>query len=301
MVGNKNGETPQNKEAGKETTLKQKQWLELGFCLVVLVALLVLTRMLLPMIADYNNNLTESHVQSGYVAAMQALFLLLWLFAGFVLSVLLSRGVPVAPLMWIVNILHISYAYGESWHAVGDSLMFFSTQVNVLLMLLVPPLVGAAWWWAAGQLGHWQALSRMARKLQLAALWCSLMLMVVAANWFFWHWSPDFFSGNWPNPLIWVGLVPGVLLLLGSALANPWRAMAVFWAGLMLPLLVQVVIHGLYDGMLLGLLLLLPVTGQEFSGLWMALLILLAGLPLLAVAVNQAWLWWNDESLLELY
>ncbi len=300
------------KDTVEDNGLEKKQIIEkkargqgtgprLFFSFVILVALLILTRLLLPVIADFNNSLTETQIQSGYVAAMQGMFLLLWLFAGAVLAVLLSQGVPVAPLIWIVNSLHISYSYDGYWYAAGDSLMFFSNQLNVLLMLLVPPVIGVAWWWAARQLAYWKRLAGFARKLQPLFVWYFLMLVAVVANWFLWHWSPAFSSGNWPNPLPWVALVPGVLLLVSYALNNPWRATLVFWIGLMLPVVVQVISHGVYDGLLLGFVLLLPTVGHGFPALWAELFLLAATPLLLALIVNQAWLWWNDRPLLELY
>lgn len=273
----------------------------LFYTLMIFIAFLVILQLLLPQIAWFNARLGDDQVQAGYVAAMQGMVLLLWLIAGGMIAALLARGIVVAPLVWVVELVRIGIMSCEPWYSVGDTLMFVSPVLNFILMALVPPLVGVGWWWAAAQLARWQPLARLARLAQLPALWFSLAIVAAVANWFLWHWSPAFHAASWPSPLSWTVLVPGMLLLAVIGLTRPWHALALFWSGLVVPIAVFALIHGLYDGLLLGLMAMLPVASGSYLPLWLELYLLFALPFVLTVACNQLWLWRKGMPLLSVY
>lgn len=276
-------------------------WPRLFYSLIIFIALLVVVQLLLPRIDDLNARLGDEQVQAGYVAAMQGMILLLWLVAGAMIAVMLARGIVVAPLAWIVELCRIGITSTDPWYAVGDSLIFVSPQLNFALMALIPPLVGIAWWWAAGQLAWWPPLARFARIVQIPALWFSLVLVTAVANWFLFRWATDFRLAFWPSLLGWTVLIPGMILAVGHGLNRPWYSLALLWGGLLLPVAFLGLVLGLYDGLLLGLSVILPVASGSHLSLWLELTLLFALPLLLVVACNQLWLWRKGRPLMTVY
>lgn len=273
-------------------TNKIDSWVRFGFVLVVFWAILCFTDMLLTDIAAFNS-LLDGMVQKGYVTGLRGIMLFLVFAAAIIMTALLRRGLVIAPIIWIAQVIRICITVNFS---ILFNNLFLSPGLSIFLLMVVPVLLAVT---------LWKGLDLLDSSLEVGVtvipgLWLLLTALISTGSYFVWHWSGRFSVGLWPSGYGLIVLVIGLMLLIIGA-KRPGASFTLFFSGLMVPSLVYILIWGLYDGLALALISFLPFGQGSFVGVWLELMLLTALPLLLLIGANQFLAWRKGEELLRIY
>ena len=269
-------------------------WFRFGFAVVVFWAILGFIDILLSDIALFTARLDTVMVQSGYISSLRGLLLFVLVVAVLVMTALLRRGLLIAPLIWIVQILRVGFS-GE-WHDMVNHLPLGSSIWNLILLTVGPALIAMLLWRALELVDS----EISAGILVIPALWLLLTSLVAAGNLFAWYWSGELGVGSWPSGYGLIPILVGLVILGVGAHRRPLISLGLVFSGFLIPISITMAVWGWFDGLSLGLTLLLPFASGDFIGVWLELTLLVI-LPLLMVlCVNQLFAWRRGEQLLDL-
>ena len=266
----------------------------MGFALIVFWAVLCATELFFVCLAGFNTVLTARVAQIGYITALRGVCLLLALAAVLSMTALLRRGLIIAPLIWVAHILR--FAMAGPWTNMMKNLFFVSELYNFLLVILSPPLLALLLWRSIEGLDPKLDTGR----LILPGLWTILVLAVSAGNLFVFYWSPSFGLELWPAGFTKILLLVGLVMTAFGGREHPWKSLALYFSGMLVPLAMSMAIWGCYDGLNLFLTILLPFARGGFFGIWLDLMLLTVAPILLTLAFNQLFAWRRGKQMLEI-
>jgi hypothetical protein len=273
---------------------KIDSWGRFTFSLLVFWAVLCLSNGFFSDLARLNGRLTLAAVESGYIAAMRGIFLLLILAATLSMTALVRRGLIIVPLVWAANCLRFSLA--GSYQAMLKYIFFVSELLNLLLLIFLPIVLVILLWWSLDNLDP----SLQAGKLAVPGLWALLVVTVSAGNYFVWHWSHSFGIDLTPPHYSLLLLLTGLGLAVLLTRHRPWEALLLYFLGLLLPAVIPMALLGWYDGLGIYLTILLPFAHGGFFSVWLELMLLLAGPILLVLVLSQYYNWKRGQKLIEI-
>jgi len=275
-------------------TKKLDSWLRLGFALVVFWAILGFTEMILADIAVFNASLDSTVVRLGYITAVRGILLLLALVAVVAMTSLLRRGLIIAPLVWIAQILRLSMS-GVGLDMVKN-MFFVSDILNLVLLMVGPALLSVLLWQSLDHIDGDVSLG----KGVIPGLWLLLATLVSVGSLFVWHWSMQFGLVVWPSGYGLIFLIVGMVIFALGSSNRPGASLVLFFSGLLLPSIFYMVIWGWYDGINLAIISFLPLGNGDFLVTWVEMVVL-AALPfLLVLGFNQFSAWRKGENLLKI-
>jgi len=269
-------------------------WKRFCFALAVFWVLLCLADLILGDIAVFNTRLTDVAVGRGYIAAVRGLLLLLVLAVTATMTALLRRGLIIAPLLWTAQLVRLALL--PQGKEMVRNLVFVAPGLNWAVLILIPVALSLLLWQSLA------ALDARGKMLPLVypGLWVLLTGLAVAGNLFLWHWSMHFALTLWPAGYS-IGLyVAGALLLALGAEERPVTSLALFFAGLFLPVAACVALWGGYDGLHLAILALLPWGNGGVWLVWLELMAITALPGLLVLAIHQFGAWRRGRKLMEI-
>lgn len=271
---------------------KPESWLRFCFALVLFWAILCFSDLLMGDLATFNANINNEVVAQGYLSALRGLVLFFIISAALVMATLLRRGFVLAPLIWLLQGGRI--AYSLSWQDMVSNLLFVAPVLNLFIFIVLPILLA---------LLFWQALERIDPQVNfgpfLPSLWLLLAICGAAGSLFTWHWSLSLSLDLWPGGYGAITAITGAIFLVLTADRHPWTGLVLFFGGLLLPSIACVAIWGVYDGLSLAFLSLLPWSGGD-AVVWLGLMALTGGPLLLVTAVNQFFAWRRGSKLIEI-
>jgi len=272
---------------------KVDNWPRMVFALLVFWAVLCFSHLIFSDIAAINPALTAASVQQGYFATLRGLLLLLSLLAVGSIIALLRRGLLIAPLVWVAQILRL--AWFEPGLDMVRNILFVSDALNLAVLALAPVLISILLWQGLERLDPHKELGFMI----FPGFWLTLVILSSAGSLFVWHWSQQLGLGLWTTKYGLV-LLPGLAILANWAGRRPWLSLVLLFSGWLLPGGLYVVFWGWHHGLALFLMTLLPWTGDSMLGTWVALMSITA-LPVLAsLGMNQFIRWRKGKKLLQL-
>jgi len=266
----------------------------MGFALIVYWSVLAFTEMIVVDTAAFSANLTSTSVQQGYLTTLRGLLLLLIFVAVGAMTAFLRRGLVIAPLIWIAQVLRIAFVRGGP--TLWRNMLFVSDLLNLVLFLLLPVVLALILWQSLDYIDVPLGFGGIA----VPALWLLLTALSSAGNLFVWYWSLQLGLGVWPSGYGLIPLVAGLIFFIFSAGERPRACLGLFFSGYLLPAFVCTVIWGWYDGLGLALLSFMPWGNGGLFIIWLGLMALVA-LPLLvALVLNQFSAWHQGKDLLEI-
>lgn len=266
----------------------------MGFALIVYWSVLAFTEMIVVDTAAFSANLTSTSVQQGYLTTLRGLLLLLIFVAVGAMTALLRRGLVIAPLIWIAQVLRIAFVRGGP--TLWRNMLFVSDLLNLVLFLLLPVVLALILWQSLDYIDVPLGFGGIA----VPALWLLLTALSSAGNLFVWYWSLQLGLGVWPSGYGLIPLVAGLIFFIFSAGERPRACLGLFFSGYLLPAFVCTVIWGWYDGLGLALLSFMPWGNGGLFIIWLGLMALVA-LPLLvALVLNQFSARHQGKDLLEI-
>jgi hypothetical protein len=274
--------------------VKIDSWGRFTFALLVFWAVLCLTDGFFSDLAPLNERITLIAVEAGYVVALRGICLLLILVATLSMTALVRRGLIIAPLVWAANCLRFTLT--GPYQAMMKYLFFVSELLNSLLLIFIPIVLVILLWWALGNLDPQLRIGR----LVVPGLWGGLVVAVSAGNFFVWHWSHTFGMNLTPPQYSLLLMLTGLGLTALIARHRPWKALLLYFLGLLVPAGFPMALLGWYEGLGLYLTILLPFAHGGFFSVWLELMLMLTGPILLVLVVSQYRNWKRGDRLIEI-